>query len=719
MATALALLSLVGAVLELVAGLYVLWQDRQRPLNRLAAYACFASAGYLFCEHHLRLADTPAQAAPWLYGLGFLIPLGLATTEFVLVWTGRRGARSATWLLGLARLTGLALLLAVPWGTLPTAVSMRWGVPTLDVHRIGGPALLTTGWLVAQSALWLVLGLRFVASLPPEERRWHRPILLGVVVPGVLSMLDIVLIWAGVPWLPMASLYLGLGDLILARAVVRQRLLLLTARDAAKDILRSMAEAVAITDRRGHILHFNPALRALVGGTGSRLVGQPVSTLFPELCASSVEAERHLETTLSTPDGVIPVRVSVAPVSGSGRERLGTVLTAVDLRAQRENQAELEAARARAEASAQAKAAFLANMSHEIRTPMNGVIGMISLLEDTPLSPAQAEHVRVIRTSGEALLTIIDDVLDLSKIEAGRLELEARTFSPESCARDALAIVRPIAQDKGLALRLESAGPVPPAVVGDEARVRQILLNLLSNAVKFTCAGEVVVRVDAADDGLRFSVQDTGIGIDPAHMERLFRPFSQVDASISRRFGGTGLGLTISQRLAELMGGALTVTSSPGVGSTFVLQVPLQLGTAPAHTGTTTLDTESVDLSALSVLVAEDNPINQRVIQRFLERLGVRAELVEDGAAALERLSAAPYSVVLMDVQMPVMDGLEATRRLRAASGAEGPYVVALTASAMEEDRERCRAAGMDDFLAKPIRPDALRRALRRAASPR
>ncbi|HEV7500623.1 MAG TPA: ATP-binding protein [Vicinamibacteria bacterium] len=401
-----------------------------------------------------------------------------------------------------------------------------------------------------------------------------------------------------------------------------------------------------------------------------------------------------------------------------------------------------------AEAS-RAKTQFVANMSHEIRTPMNGVIGMASLLQSTPLSPEQRDYVDTIGSSGRALLRIIDDILDFSKIESGHLALESVDLAPRQLVAEVIRLFAPLAKAKGLDLAATVEDGVSHVLRGDPGRLRQALVNLVGNAVKFTEAGQVTVRlrVDADEDKaqlVRFAVRDSGIGIAPEALGRLFQPFAQADGSTTRRYGGTGLGLVISKRLVELMGGQLGVMSEPGEGSVFWFTARLErsaLTARPEEPAALLRDVPDAPAPAAEwaaevpaappappavpepprpapwrgrVLVAEDNIVNQKVAARILERLGYEVDVAGTGDAAVAAVGQRNYVAILMDGQMPQTDGFEATRVIRALEGTRHTPIIALTASAMRGDRERCLAAGMDDYVPKPVSPEQLEAVMRR-----
>ena len=383
-----------------------------------------------------------------------------------------------------------------------------------------------------------------------------------------------------------------------------------------------------------------------------------------------------------------------------------------------------------AEAANRAKDDFLANLSHEIRTPLNAIIGLTSLLLDGSVDPKSRSYIETIRSSGDTVLALINDILDFSKIESGMMELEEQPFAVKDCLTGPMDLVAAEADAKGLELvsKVETHGS--EVVIGDVTRVRQILVNLISNAVKFTREGRVTVTCRCRpthDDRLELEleVRDTGIGIAPDKKEKIFRSFSQADPSTSREFGGTGLGLAISQRLAALMGGRIWAESEPGRGSTFYCTVAVRAAGESVKAASSAVRSVAIDRHLarrlpLRILVAEDNVVNQRVVQQLLLRMGYRADLAADGREVIDCLKRQRYDVVLMDVQMPRLDGLEATRLIRERwSDEERPRIVATTAIARPGDRDRCLDAGMDDFVGKPIRTEDLQAALIRSARAR
>jgi PAS domain S-box-containing protein len=498
-----------------------------------------------------------------------------------------------------------------------------------------------------------------------------------------------------------------------------------------RSLIESNIDAIMTTDPSGIITDVNKQMEALTGCTRDELIGAPFKDYFtdPERAEAAIKrvlrekSVTDYELTARARDGKqTVVSYNATTFYDRNRKLEGVFAAARDVTEGKRVEAELQQAKAAAESASRTKSDFLASMSHEIRTPMNSIMGIADLLAKTALTPEQDKFVQIFRRSGDNLLNLINDILDLSKVEASQLELEQTGFSLNDHLEKAIEMVAPRAHEKGLALVCEIAPDVNTDLVGDPTRLRQVLLNLLGNAIKFTNSGQVSLRVDRDPDSsvptaLRFTVSDTGIGISVEQQGQVFERFTQADSSTTRRFGGTGLGLTISKRLVELMGGRIWVESEVGRGSVFAFAVPFEVwAEANRPTATAVSVGHEAPVPALRILLAEDSPDNCTIALAYLEDTPYRIDVAETGAIACQMFKAGRYDLVLMDRQMPVMDGLTATRTIRAwekANDRSPTPIIALTASALKGDRETCLAAGCTAYLSKPIKQDVLLQAIK------
>ncbi len=504
-----------------------------------------------------------------------------------------------------------------------------------------------------------------------------------------------------------------------------------------KAITDSAFDAIVMMDALGHVSYWNPAAERILGYTSSEVIGQDLHGLivparyrdgfnagflrFQQTGQGAALGKTHDLEAIHKDGQEIPVQISLSAIETNGAWHAVGILRDTTERkfadeALRQATARASEQAAKAELANQAKSEFLANMSHEIRTPMNGVIGMTEQLLDSALTSQQRHCAEVIRDSSEALLNLINGILDLSKVEAGKLDLEVLDFDISAVFNHLTRIFAQQARNKGLEFITTIDPDVPRALRGDPGRLRQVLVNLAGNAVKFTATGVVTVRVGLADAalgaiGLRFVVSDTGIGIAADKQALLFEKFSQADVSTTRHYGGSGLGLAISKQLVQLMGGDIGVESTEGHGTSFWFTLPLAQSLSLTQLNPNPLQPTAPAIGklptwqGLRALLAEDNIINQKVAVGFLQKLGLRVDVVGNGSDACQALTSEVYDVVFMDLQMPVMDGLDATRLLRSSQATINPGlpVIAMTANAMVGARQQCLEAGMNDYITKPV----------------
>jgi PAS domain S-box-containing protein len=719
----LALIPLATALLTSFVTLLLL--RRYHSPTAPAATLLFASLSLWLFAESLSLVMTNAHDR---IVVGKLIYPGVVATPVAVLLLAARAARRERWITPRT----LAALWIMPVITLVLVASNDlhgWIWPRIEAQPgTGGEEIVWShgpGFWASITYAYVLLGTATYFLASKYRRDWHRYkteallVFTGLAAPWVANAIYI----SGHS--PLASLDLtpygfALTAVFMAWGLGREGVLEAT-RVSRSTVVQELGDGLLVIDRRGRVVDLNAAARSILGRSQEALQDLQVGDALarcPELLALLERPETALSSAveIQTAEGMRSFDVRISELRESGREVVGRLVVLRDvtdyLRAS-------EAARA----ATVAKSQFLANMSHEIRTPMNGVLGLAQHLAHLALEPEPRSVVEDILRSGNALLQIIDDILDFSKLEAGKLRVDPTPFQARILTADVMKLLEPRAQQVGIGLEAAIAADVPTWLLGDSGRIRQVLLNLASNAVKFTKEGSVAVRVscDGVHQGcaqVRFSVVDTGIGIPAAALETIFDPFTQADASTTRRFGGTGLGLSVSRELVSCMGGELGVKSEEGRGSSFWFVLPLPVCEAAAPGVGTVADTRAgrpARARTPRVLAAEDNSVNQRVVLRLLERLGCSVELAADGREAVERVRKGRYDLVLMDCQMPVLDGFDATREIRALGGAAARVpIVAVTAHALPGDRERCLEHGMDDYVTKPLRMEELERVLAR-----
>jgi two-component system, sensor histidine kinase len=511
----------------------------------------------------------------------------------------------------------------------------------------------------------------------------------------------------------------------------RERIPLTDIENRYKAMTDYSLDAVIVINSSNHVIEWNERATALFGWSKEEALDRELSSLIvPEAVR---EAHRNgikrfmatgqanilnqrIEINAMHRDGYeFPVELTVTPIKWGDTFLFSSFVRDISLRKEFEQQ--LLLAKEAAESANRGKSLFLATMSHEIRTPLNGIVGMTQLLQETRLEHQQREYINMLSHSTHALLSIINDILDFSKIESGMVELEQRAFELQELIKEVFAILTSSINEKDLEVSYTLSSDVPPILVGDSTRLRQILLNIVGNAVKFTHHGYIILAVEhAGSQKLKFIISDTGIGIDPARKDQLFKPFSQLNASTTRDYGGTGLGLAISKSLVELMGGEIWLEEGGTSGAIFAFTMKYLVPEdhhSLSDTAANIVPT-SPNQSTLSILVAEDNEINQIVLVKILQKHGYRADVVESGDRVLEAVGKKRYDLILMDVNMPILDGIQATQQIRKLlPSTDQPKIVAVTANAFKSDRDHYLAIGMDDYISKPIQREELLKILK------
>jgi PAS domain S-box-containing protein len=753
----LVLLSLLIAIFTSSMAIRLAWVARQSTARQdrwmMLVGSSLALGGGIWSMHFIGMLAlqlcTHVSYTPWVSGLSMLP--GIAASAVAMSILARQD-------IGPLQLIGGGVLVGAGIGAMHySGMAAMEMAPYLRFDPITFALSILIAVLLAMLALWARFGMQRLFTLAAGDVRLDliAGAIMGVAITGMHYMGMAAARFVTPVKLPVEqaspSLLLAMAITFITVALTMMVLILsglLKYRQLSKDardnverlnaIFGTSVDSIITTNGRGTILSVNQATEVMFGWPESELVGQNVSMLMPPQLAARYIAnlESYLRTDqtrnvgtsrdveVQTRDGrLLPVDIAIGHTKLPGQDLFVSFIADISQRKQKEREQELVQARDRAEQIAAARATFVSNMSHEIRTPMNAILGFTDILLTTELQPQQRKHLNTVRNAAHSLLSLLNDILDTAKLEKGKMELNREPFVLVEMLDAVQSTLWIEAQRKQISLQLDVAPTLADWYLGDDARLRQILLNLVGNAIKFTEQGEVTLQVGPGkqDGWLHFAVRDTGIGIAPERLSHIFDAFTQADASTTRRFGGTGLGTTISKQLVELMGGRIEVSSTLGQGSCFEFELPLpQTAAVPRSL----VVSASLQLPPLRLLVADDVPQNQELLSYMLE--GHQLTQVSDGQQVLDALTAPQqYDALLMDLQMPVLDGLSAARQIREREQQQGwPAlpIIALTASVQAEDRKAAKDAGMDGFCAKPVEKAALfselARLLHPAASP-
>ncbi len=722
---------LLAALVMGTLSLYV-WRFRDLTAGTLAVFLFLVAATELFYALEASATVLPIKVllskVRWV-PTAFMPPTILAT---VFVYTGHgHWLTRRTWiaLLAVPAITAMLPLDANLHSLFRSNFRLEWSgaLPVLLWDR--GPWFAV--YYIYMSLVDLAVCGVLIAALRSTVLQRSNTLLLlvGILIP-ITSDFLFQLRLSPIPGFNLVFPAFAITSLCFSWALLSGRAFELTPL-ARQAVLDALDDPLVVFDGHWRVVDFNRASGA-AWGLHSASIGQPPNCL-PSACDELVHRydgieNRREETDIQCGGQSSTYILTLSSVRDRRGRTVGYSLLGNNITTQKRVEQHLKDAKHSAEAADHAKSAFLANMSHEIRTPMNAIIGFSSLLLDTELTPYQRDYLVKMQAASKSLLSIINDILDYSKIEAGQLHIENAVFRLADIIENATHLFKIRLEEKGLSLIIEKDSDVPNHLVGDSLRLGQVLSNLLGNAVKFTHSGEIRIKVkrlpqqdsQSPSVTLCFSICDTGIGIPPEHIRQLFTPFSQADTSITRRFGGSGLGLSIAKRLVELMGGEISLASTEGRGTSFTFTATFQsvgqnadlscaeTNTASGACGKQTYVDMASTMRGAEILLVEDNPLNQLIARKFLENMQLRVTLAENGAEAVAWVCQKKFAAVLMDLEMPVMDGLTAARQLREMPEGKHLPIIAMTASAMVQDRQACLDAGMNDHVSKPIEPDVL-----------